>query len=62
MSDKIINMLEDVQACAQFEYKGWTISMSTIVRKGRVEVLAWKDEDKSFNTVQEAIEYINNLE
>ena len=60
---RIINVnSENVQAAAQFEYKGWTISMSTIMRKGRVEVLAWKDHDKTFNSVQDAIAYIDNGE
>ena len=59
----VINLAcENVQAAASFEYKGWTISMSTIMRKGRVEVLAWKNEDRRFNTVEEAINYINEVE
>ena len=32
----------NIKACAQFQYKGWTVSMSTIFRG---DVLAWdKDE------------------
>jgi hypothetical protein len=32
----------NIKACAQFEYKGWTVSMSTIFQG---DVLAW-DKDQ----------------
>ena len=38
----IIDMFgQPTKACAQFQYKGWTVSMSTVMR-GK-HVLAWCD-------------------
>lgn len=53
-----------VNACAQFEYKGWTVSMSTILNKSRVEVLVFNNElsEMVFTTVEEAIDFLNGLE
>ena len=51
-----------IKACAQFQYKGWTVSMSTIFKAERVEVLIWKneEEDYPFHTVELAIDFINS--
>jgi hypothetical protein len=52
-----------VNACAQFEYKGWTVSMSTILNKRRVEVLVFNDLcDMACNTVEDAIKFIDEME
>lgn len=68
----IINHSGPIDACAQFIYKDYMISMSTLgLSKGacqsEVEIFH-KDQlqyrpvtDKGFHTVEEAIEYINNM-
>lgn len=63
MNFKILNIAcEDVKACAQFEYRGHTISFSTIMKGSDVFVFLDGEPSSSdpfFKTVQEAIEYIN---
>lgn len=52
---------QDIKACAQFQYKGWTISFSTIFRGA--SVFAFKDtEELIFQSVENAIEAINQKE
>lgn len=53
---------EPVLAAAQFTYRGWIISMTSITPRGRIEVLAWKNRDLSANSVEEVINKINKLE
>ena len=57
------NNADRVQAAASFKFKGWDVSMSTIFNKDRIEVMAWNaNTDKVFNTVEDAIEFINDLD
>ena len=56
---RIVDVMDnDIRACAQFEYKGWIVSMSTIFKGGGVYV--FKDgyalECKS---VEQAIDLID---
>ena len=66
MSDKIINILSlepELKTCAQFDYRGFVISMSTAFKKNP-EIAAWsKDnsEEGLFATVQEAIEWADKI-
>ena len=58
---RIVDVMDnDIRACAQFEYKGWIVSMSTIFKGVGVSVSVFKDgyalECKS---VEQAIELIN---
>ena len=58
---RIVDVVDnDIRACAQFEYKGWIVSMSTIFKGVGVSVSVFKDgyalECKS---VEQAIELIN---
>lgn len=60
---KILDVQENnVIAAASFEFKGWVVSMSTILKPHNV--LVWKDgeEDRAFNTVELAIIFINDKE
>ena len=71
----IVNHSGNVDACAQFIYKGYMVSFSTMgLSRGacqtEVAVFAKKDaDDKDYNlhvkmdlhTVEEAIEFINEL-
>lgn len=56
---RIVDIMDnDISACAQFEYKGWIVSMSTIF-KG-VSVYAFKDGyELECTSVKQAIELIN---
>jgi hypothetical protein len=51
----------NTKAAASFSYKNWTVSMSSIMKEGSIEVLAWKETGftKSFNNVEKALLYIN---
>ena len=63
MNFRILNVEEDsLLAAASFEFKGWTVSMSTIFKPHGV--LIWKDdeEDRAFNTVELAIIFITDKE
>ena len=58
---RIVDVMDnDIRACAQFEYKGWIVSMSTIFKGVGVSVSVFKDgyalECKS---VEQAIELID---
>lgn len=60
---KILDMHQNnVGAAASFGFKGWTVSMSTILKPHNV--LIWKDgeEDRAFNTVELAIIFITDKE
>ena len=58
------NTADRIKAAASFQYKNWTVGLSTIFNKDRMEVLIWKDteQDQSFVNVENAITYINNLD
>lgn len=58
---KIMNVAaEDIQACAQFEYKTWTVSFSTIFKNS--SVLVFKDDvEFEANSVERAIALIDKL-
>ena len=67
---RIIDQFDEIDACAQFMYKGYQISMTTIGRSvgdcsKEVVIFLAPDFVKSikqgFNTIQEAIEYIDSL-
>lgn len=56
---KILDVCEtQLKACAQFQFQGWTVSMSTIF-KG-VEVCAWNSEN-SHEIVGASVEDVVNL-
>ena len=50
-----------VTACAQFDYKGYTVSISTIFKGGTVGVFKDGKDDKYFNDVDKAINYIVHM-
>ena len=58
---RIVDVMDnDIRACAQFEYKGWIVSMSTIFKGVGVSVSVFKDvyalECKS---IEQAIDLID---
>lgn len=63
MDYKIIDITcQSVKACAQFNYRGHTISFSTIMKGVDVFVFidgASSPSDMFFKTVHDAIEWIN---
>ena len=56
---RIVDVMDnDIRACAQFEYKGWIVSMSTIF-KG-VSVYVFKDGyELECKSVEQAIDLID---
>ena len=56
---RIVDVIDnDIRACAQFEYKGWIVSMSTIF-KG-VSVYVFKDGyELECRSVEQAIDLID---
>ena len=56
---RIVDVMDDdIRACAQFEYKGWIVSMSTIF-KG-VSVYVFKDGYRlECKSVEQAIDLID---
>ena len=55
---------EDIRGCATFEYRGYIVRMSNIFNPPNVAILR-ADDKRVFiqvNTVEEAINHINNLE
>ncbi|CAL9968954.1 hypothetical protein VPHF99_0140 [Vibrio phage F99] len=63
---KVFNMFEEEvkEVAAQFEYKGFTISASNIMRKPFMEIVCWDNESPAniysgFATVEDAITFIN---
>ncbi len=61
MSFTIVNVENKVvEACAMFNYRGFTISASTIFGQKRPSVCVFKDgAEKYVFTVEEAIEYVD---
>jgi len=49
---------KELKACFQFEYKGFTVSFSTIYEK-EVRIFFTKDGHKQFPNIPEAIKWID---
>ena len=60
---KIVNLINDpIKACATFEYRGYTISFSTIMKNSSVLIYTGSGKDyleETFDTVEQAIDFIN---
>ncbi len=48
----------DVKAALSFEFKGWTISASTIMRPSSVAVWFEDGDMTMFETVEDAVDYV----
>ena len=58
---RIVDVMDkDIRASAQFKYKGWIVSMSTIFRGVGVSVYVFKDGYRlECKSVEQAIELID---
>jgi hypothetical protein len=58
---RIVDVMDkDIRASAQFEYKGWIVSMSTIFKGVGVSVYVFKDGyELECKSVEQAIELID---
>lgn len=58
---RIVDVADDnIKACCQFEFRGWTVSVSTIFKKSTVRAWKWNAMHQMIecNTVEQVLEEI----
>lgn len=62
---KIVNFDgEPIHACAVFDYRGYEVSCSSIMRKNSVEIVVFLNDEAVFTTYEviSAIDWIDSIE